>query len=225
MDILLRKTDNSYVRDRINRGYKKASTMTHDEKIALLQAKTFLKRASDKVTTPAPAETEATPKTGEPLKADVLKLVNDQYMKEAYSAEIYYVMSAYFADIKLEGFAKFFRKQAEEERTHAMKFFDYLIKCNIMMKPMAFPSATPSYSSPAEACKFFLEHEHEVTGLIQAIADTAFKAKDFYTFEFIQWFLKEQLEEVRRAEDLSKKMSLVAGDMAGLLILDEQLGG
>lgn len=219
---MTRRTDNSYVRARMNKTH--STKEARDTARAKLDAMAIVKRASESVTTPAPAENDVTKKTGMPLTGNVLQLVNDQYMKEAWSSEIYYQMSAYFADIKLEGFSKYFRKQAAEEREHAMKFFDYLIQCNILVKPVPFPAAPTAYKTPREACKFFLEHEHEVTRLIQAIADACMNAKDYYTFEFIQWFLKEQLNEVRQAEDLSKKMALVADDRAGLLILDGQLG-
>jgi len=184
-----------------------------------------IKQAEEAVTTPAPAETEGDKKSGMPLRGKVLDLVNEQYGHEAASAEIYYALSAYFADLKLEGFAGYFRKAAEEERKHAMKFFDYLVKCNELMRAQAIPAPRIAFESPREACKFFLEHEQEVTRLINAVADAAMSAKDFYTFEFIGWFLAEQLEEVRKAEDLSKKMALVADDRAGLLVLDEQLRG
>ena len=177
------------------------------------------------VTTPAPAEEAGGKKSGMPLQGEVLTLVNAQYNKEAFSAEIYYAMSAYFADIKLEGFASYFRKAAEEERKHAMKFFDYLVKCNELIKPLTMEAPEAAFATPVAATTFFLEHEQEVTRLINAIADAAMSAKDFYTFEFIGWFLAEQLEEVRKAEDLSKKMALVADDRAGLLLLDGQLKG
>lgn len=182
-------------------------------------------KQADEITSPAPEETQADPKSGMPLKGKVLELVNEQYMMEAQSAEIYYALSAYFMDIKLEGFAAYFRKAAEEERSHAMKFFDFLAKCNERMKPLAFNPARIDFGSPVDACNFFLTHEQDVTRLINAIADAAMASKDFYTFQFIGWFLCEQLEEVRKAEDLSKKMSLVADDRAGLLLLDQQLKG
>lgn len=182
-------------------------------------------KAADAVTSPAPAEQQADKKSGMPLTGRVRELVNMQYNKEAFSAEIYYALSAYFADIKLEGFASYFRKAAEEERKHAMRFFDYLVKCNERLVPAAMTAPKIDFGSPQEACTFFLTHEHDVTRLINDIADAAMSSKDFYTFEFIGWFLAEQLEEVRKAEDLSKKMALVADDRAGLLLLDSQLKG
>jgi len=196
---------------------------TDSEKPSADTVNIFGKSAEEPVATPAPAEENGDKKSGMPLSGKVLELVNAQYTKEALSSEIYYAMSAYFADIKLEGFAAYFRKAAEEERKHAMKFFDYLVKCNVLIKPQTMEAPKSKFDSPKAACTFFLEHEQEVTRLIQAIADAAMSAKDFYTFEFIGWFLQEQLEEVRKAEDLSKKMALVADDRAGLLLLDYHL--
>jgi ferritin len=183
------------------------------------------KQAEESITTPAPEENKTDPKAGMPLKGKVLDLVNDQYRFEVESSEVYYAMSAYFADIKLEGFASYFRKAAEEERLHAMKFFDYMIKCNVLIEMKGFTPAKTRFENPKTACDFFLTHEQDVTRSINAIADAAMASKDFYTFEFIQWFLCEQLEEVRKAEDLSKKMALVKDNMAGLLLLDQQLKG
>jgi len=181
--------------------------------------------AEEAITSPAPAEEQADKKSGMPLTGRVLELVNQQYFNEAQSSEIYYMLSAYFADIKLEGFAAYFRKAAEEERKHALMFFDYLIKCNELIKPKSFSVHDIDWGSPQGACEFFLTHEQAVTRYINDIADAAMSSKDYYTFEFIGWFLQEQLEEVRKAEDLSKKMALVADDRAGLLLLDAQLKG
>lgn len=188
-------------------------------------AASILKQAVESVTTPAPGEATEGPKTGMPLRSEVLKLVQGQYNREAFSAEVYYALAAYFYDIKLEGFGAYFRKAAEEERKHAMKFYDFLVKCNVRLAPKPMEAPRADFTSPKDACTFFLTHEKDVTALINAIADACMAAKDYYTFEFIQWFLAEQLEEVRKAEDLSKKMALVADDRAGLLFLDSQLKG
>ena len=51
---------------------------------------------------------------------------NEQLNAELYSAYLYLSMSAYFESINLPGFAKWMRAQDEEERQHAMKFFDFI---------------------------------------------------------------------------------------------------
>ncbi len=189
-----------------------------------LTASAFLK-AAVAVDTPAPAEDKGDKKSGMPLQGEVLRLVQQQYHKEEASAQIYYALTAYFLDIKLEGFAAYFHKAAEEEHKHAMKFFDFLAKCNVLLRPQQMDVARTAFGSPLEATTFFLTHEQEVTRLIQAIADACMGVKDYYTFEFIGWFLAEQLEEVRKAEDLNKKMALAQDDRAALLLLDHELKG
>ena len=183
------------------------------------------KAAAAQVTSLAPAEQKESYNTGRPLQGELLKLVNDQYGHEVLNSEAYYACSAYFADLKLDGFAKYFRDAAVEERTHADKFFDFLVKCNVRLAPIAIPAAKSDFESPLAAAIFFLTNEQKGTADCSRIADMAIAQKDFYTFGFIQQFLDEQLEEVRKAEDLAKKVQLVQDDRAGLLLLDEQLKG
>ena len=68
-----------------------------------------------------------------------------------------------------------------------------------------------------------LEHERYVTGLIHAIYDAAYSVKDFRTMQFLDWFVKEQGEEEKNAEDLIKKMELYGDDAKGLYMLNSEL--
>lgn len=68
-----------------------------------------------------------------------------------------------------------------------------------------------------------LEHEKYVTSLITAIYAAAFEAKDFKTMQFLDWFVKEQGEEEKNADDLIKKMKLFGGDAKALYMLNQEL--
>ena len=68
-----------------------------------------------------------------------------------------------------------------------------------------------------------LAHEQYVTGLIHTIYDAAYGVKDFRTMQFLDWFVKEQGEEEKNAEDLIKKMELFGSDPKGLYMLDQEL--
>ena len=68
-----------------------------------------------------------------------------------------------------------------------------------------------------------LEHERYVTGLIHAIYDAAYSVKDFRTMQFLDWFVKEQGEEEKTAEDLIRKMELFGGDAKGLYMLNSEM--
>jgi ferritin len=68
-----------------------------------------------------------------------------------------------------------------------------------------------------------LEHEQYVTSLIGAIYAEAFAGKDFKTMQFLDWFVKEQGEEEKNADDLIKKMTLFGTDAKGLYALNQEL--
>ena len=68
-----------------------------------------------------------------------------------------------------------------------------------------------------------LEHERYVTSLITAIYNAASDAKDYKTMQFLDWFVKEQGEEEKNADDLIKKMKLFGGDAKGLYMLNQEL--
>ena len=70
--------------------------------------------------------------------------------------------------------------------------------------------------------KFGFEHEQYVTGLINDIYAAAYDVKDFRTMQFLDWFVKEQLEEEKNADDMIKKMELFGNDSKGLYSLDAE---
>ncbi len=68
-----------------------------------------------------------------------------------------------------------------------------------------------------------LEHERYVTSLIHNIYDAAYTVKDFRTMQFLDWFVKEQGEEEKNAEDLIRKFELFGHDSKSLYMLDSEL--
>ena len=157
------------------------------------------------------------------LSKKVVELLNDQVNKEFYSAYLYLDMSNYYKNEGLDGFANWYKVQAQEERDHAMLMFQYLQNNNV--RPALEAVAKPE-SAPADRAKVLqagLEHERYVTGLIHAIYDAAYSVKDFRTMQFLDWFVKEQGEEEKNAEDLIKKMELYGDDAKGLYMLNSEL--
>ena len=68
-----------------------------------------------------------------------------------------------------------------------------------------------------------LEHERYVTSLINTIYEAAQKVNDFRTIQFLDWFIKEQGEEEKNAQDLITKMELYGSDPRGLYLLNSEL--
>lgn len=153
----------------------------------------------------------------------VSNLLNDQVRKEFYSAYLYLDMSNYYTEQGLDGFANWFKVQAQEERDHAMLFMQYMQNNNLKVTFQAIDSPVKEYTSAMEPLKASLEHEQYVTESIHLIYDAAFSVKDFRTMQFLDWFIKEQGEEEKNATDLIRKMELYGDDSKSLYMLDQEL--
>ena len=154
----------------------------------------------------------------------VSELINDQINKEFYSAYLYLDFSNYYESIGLDGFANWYKIQAQEERDHAMLFYQYLQNNNEKVTRGAIAKPDKVFASAMDPLKAGLEHEEYVTSLINNIYDAAQNAKDFRTIQFLDWFVKEQGEEETNANDLITKMELFGSDAKGLDMLNSELG-
>ena len=157
------------------------------------------------------------------LDKKVVELLNQQVNKEFYSAYLYLDFSSFYKDKGLDGFANWYQVQAQEERDHAMLFYQYLHNNNVrpMLEAIAQPAAVlETLKDPLTAA---LEHEEYVTGLIHEIYAAAQEVKDFRTTQFLDWFVKEQGEEETNAHDLITKMDLFGSDPKSLYMLDNEL--
>jgi len=158
------------------------------------------------------------------IKEKVQGALNGQLNAELYSSYLYLSMSAYFQSVDLSGFANWMRTQAQEELMHAMKFYDYIIERGgrVTLKKIGDPQT--EWESPEAAFEHVLKHEEKVTGLINKLVDISIKEKDHATNLFLQWFVKEQVEEEASANEILKKVEMVGDEGSGLLILDQELG-
>ncbi|MCX7921539.1 MAG: ferritin [Clostridia bacterium] len=153
----------------------------------------------------------------------VQKKLNEQIQKEFYSAYLYLSMEAYLASRNLNGFANFFRVQAQEERDHAMMFFNYVNKVGGKVELGQIDAPKGDFESLEEVFKMALEHEQFVTKSIYSIVDLAQEEKDHKTNAFVQWFVNEQAEEEETAEYNLRRLQLVGTDGRGILMLDTEL--
>lgn len=156
------------------------------------------------------------------LDKNVSKLINEQINKELYSAYLYLDFSIYYESQGLDGFANWYMIQAQEERDHAMLMLKYLQNNGEEVTLEAVGKPDKEYSGLMDPLKFGFEHEQYVTSLINDIYGAAYAVKDFRTMQFLDWFVKEQLEEEKSADDMIKKMELFGNDSKGLYSLDAE---
>ena len=158
------------------------------------------------------------------INAKVRELLNLQINKEFYSAYLYLDFANYFERIGLDGFANWYKIQAQEERDHALLFYQYLQNNDEQVELFGIDKPSVELTDTMTVLKAGLTHERYVTELINNIYAEAYAIKDFRTMQFLDWFVKEQGEEETNAQNLISKMELFGSDAKGLYMLNSELG-
>jgi ferritin len=157
------------------------------------------------------------------LKERVLKALSDQINAEYHSAYLYSVMSAYADRAGYKGAANWLYVQAREEMAHGVNIYRHILERG--ETPLFSDIKTPetAYEGVRDVFEKVLSHERRVSDLINKIASIALEENDHATYNFIAWYVKEQVEEESQADEILTKISLI-GDNAGLMYnLDEDL--
>jgi ferritin len=149
--------------------------------------------------------------------------INEQIKWEMYSSYLYLSMSAHFAGEGLPGFAHWMRLQAQEELSHAMKFYDYLLERGGKVELAAIDQPPHAWSSSLEVVEETLKHEQHVTARINDLVSVAMEEKDYAANIFLQWFVEEQVEEEDSVCEVLDKLKLIGGDGAGMYMLDKEM--
>ena len=158
------------------------------------------------------------------LDKKVVDLLNQQVNKEFYSAYLYLDFSNYYYDNGLDGFGNWYKVQAQEESAHAMLFVQYLQNNGESVVLEAIDKPAIELTDAKTVLEETLKHEQYVTSLIHDLYDAAYSIKDFRTMQFLDWFVKEQGEEEKNADDLIKRYTLFGDDPKSLYMLDSELG-
>ncbi len=158
------------------------------------------------------------------LHKDVEAVLNRQLVKEFDAEMVYLGMAIYFDKELYKGFAAWFRKQSSEERTHAMRLVDYILDRggNPIIPAVAAPKI--DYGSAVEAFNAALAHEQANTAGIYECLATAQKVNDPATVEMLQWFVKEQVEEEKWAEEYARMVEKIHNSIGGMYQFDHRVG-
>ena len=151
--------------------------------------------------------------------------INDQINAEFFSAYLYLSMVAYFEEKNLPGMATWMKAQSQEEVAHAMKFFDYVNERGGRIKLEAIAKPDVEWDSPLAVFEAAYKHEQYVTSRINDLVDIAEEVKDRATFNFLQWYVEEQVEEEASADEIVQKLKRIEDNPSLLFMLDKELGG
>jgi ferritin len=136
-----------------------------------------------------------------PADAFVAQL-NEQIGNEFAAHQQYVACAVYYDSETLPQLARFFYRQALEERDHAMMMVQYLLDADAQVTIPGIAAPQSTFTDIVAPVALALEAERRVTGQINALAATARTGNDFTSEQFMQWFIKEQIEEVATMSDL-----------------------
>lgn len=149
---------------------------------------------------------------------------NKQIQAELYSSYLYLSMAAYYETLNLPGFAHWMRLQADEEREHAMRFFEHIIDRGGRVELLAIEAPPAEFESPLVAFQSAYEHEQLVTSLIHDLFKLSSENRDFSSRSMLQWFVDEQVEEEKSALEVVEQLEMVGEHKMGLFMTDRELG-
>jgi ferritin len=137
--------------------------------------------------------------------------LNEQITNEFFASQLYLSMACMFESMSLKVLAGWFRKQTEEERSHALKILGYVLDIGGQVAVQAVPQPGHEWPSVLAAIEAAVGHEVKVTGQIHALVALAEQEKDYATRSFLKWFVDEQVEEVQSTSYL-RDVAKMAGD-------------
>ena len=158
------------------------------------------------------------------ISAPMERALLEQLNREFGSAYHYLAMSAYCSHQELNGAARWFKLQHEEEQLHAGKVYDYLIEQGVRVTLADIAEPPTKFDSLLDVFGASLAHEQKMTACLNELSDLALQEKDHATYNLLQWFVNEQVEEEASIGAIIAKLRLVGGDGYGLLMVDNELG-
>ena len=150
--------------------------------------------------------------------------MNEQVRREFGAYYLYLAMAAWFGQRNFDGFSRWMRVQAQEEASHAMKFFDYIndrsgeITLESLDKPRASWKTVLAVFEAAKA------HEAQVSAGISRLYELALAEKDYAYQAMLQWFITEQVEEEKTSTHIVETLRIIGDSTSGLLLYDRELG-
>ena len=124
------------------------------------------------------------------------ELLRTQIRNEFTASQQYTAVAVHCDDQDLPQLAAHFYAQALEERNHAMGMVQYLLDNDLPITIPGIDAVRNDFSSLEEIVELVLRQEQTVTDQIATLARTARDEGDYLGEQFMQWYLKEQVEEV-----------------------------
>jgi ferritin len=148
------------------------------------------------------------------LSKKIEEALNAQMTNEAHASQVFLSYAAWADNAGYEGIANFLFRHAQEERNHMMKILEYILKRGGKVKVTAIAAPNPDPASVNDCFTKVFESEVENTTAIYKVVKMSLDEQDWATWNFMQWFVKEQTEEETMALDLLAKIKIAGGEKA-----------
>jgi bacterioferritin B len=142
-------------------------------------------------------------------------LLQEQVFHEFTNSQQYVAMAVYFDGADLRQLAQHFYRQAVEERNHAMTIVQYLLDRDVRVDIPGVDAVRNTFDTPRDALALALDQERVVTEQVSRLVAVARDEGDYLGEQFMQWFLKEQVEEMALMTSLVR-----VADRAGANLFD-----
>jgi ferritin len=148
------------------------------------------------------------------LSETLRKALNDQMTKEAAAAQIYLSYGSWANRGGYDGISNFLFRHANEERSHMMKILEYILERGSTVNIETIPAPPANPSSIQDCFEKTFSHEVENTRGIYKIVKMSFDEEDWATWNFMQWFVREQTEEETMVMNMLDKLKIAGGGKA-----------
>ncbi len=154
----------------------------------------------------------------------VISKLNQQVLHEANASQSYLAMAIWADTRSLDGIAAFFYEQSKEEREHMLKIIKFINEVNghAVVPKLDAPIAT--FDSIKDALVQSLKNENNVTLSINELTSLALDEKDHASYNFLQWFVEEQLEEEQQFQFLIDRINMIGEEGLGIHAMDKLMG-
>lgn len=148
------------------------------------------------------------------LSETLRAVLNTQMTREAYASQIYLSYGSWAAAQGYDGISNFLFRHANEERTHMMKILEYIIErgAKVNVEAIEAPPADPQ--SVQDCFEKTFAHEIDNTNGVYKIVKMSHDEGDWATWNFMQWFVKEQTEEETMVMNMLDKLKIAGGEKA-----------
>ncbi len=148
------------------------------------------------------------------LSTTIEAALNAQMTKEAHAAQIYLSYGSWAEKQGYSGVANFLFRHSHEERNHMMKILEYILKRGGEVAVTAIPAPPENPQNINHCFEKVFSHEVDNTNSIYKVVKMSLDEEDWATWNFMQWFVKEQIEEETLALDLMDKLKISGGGNA-----------